>query len=132
MVTGAHLTQEIWQEALSAIRERINGHSYETWFKPLTLDLIEGNRARVSLPNSFFKEWFEEHYLDLLRGALEDLVFTKVDLELVIPDAEGGPARQQPGPREPPVLAVNERTRTVPGRPRDRSLGDWKCLASQR
>ena len=92
MVTGAHLTQEIWQEALSAIRERINGHSYETWFKPLTLDLIEGSRARVSLPNSFFKEWFEEHYLDLLRGALEDLVFTKVDLELVIPDAEGGPA----------------------------------------
>ena len=92
MVTGAHLTQEVWQEAMSAIRERINAHSYETWFKPLTLGLIEGNRVRVSLPNSFFKEWFEEHYLDLLRGALEDLVFTKVDLELVIPDAEGGPA----------------------------------------
>ncbi|HEV8663299.1 MAG TPA: chromosomal replication initiator protein DnaA [Candidatus Methylomirabilis sp.] len=92
MVTGAHLTQEIWQEALSAIRERINGHSYETWFKPLTLSLIEANRARVSLPNSFFKEWFEEHYLDLLKGALEDLVFTKVNLELVISDGEAGPA----------------------------------------
>jgi len=100
MVTGAHLTQEIWQEALSAIRERINGHSYETWFRPLALGPIEGNRARVSLPNSFFKEWFEEHYLDLLKGALEDLVFTKVDLELVIPDTEGGPAPAAPPSRE--------------------------------
>jgi chromosomal replication initiator protein len=100
MVTGAHLTQEIWQEALAAIRERINAHSYETWFKPLILGPIEGNRARVSLPNSFFKEWFEEHYLDLLKAALEDLLFTKVDLDLVIPDGEGEPPLPAPPARE--------------------------------
>ena len=100
MVTGAHLTQEVWQEAMSAIRERINAHSYETWFKPLTLGLIEGNRVRVSLPNSFFKEWFEEHYLDLLKGALEDLIFSKVNVEMVIPESEGGPAPVIAPPRE--------------------------------
>ncbi|MCI0370576.1 MAG: chromosomal replication initiator protein DnaA [candidate division NC10 bacterium] len=100
MVTGAHLTQEVWQEAMSAIRERINAHAYETWFKPLTLGLIEGNRVRVSLPNSFFKEWFEEHYLDLLKGALEDLIFSKVNVEMVIPEGEGGPAPVTAPPRE--------------------------------
>jgi chromosomal replication initiator protein len=100
MVTGAHLTTELWQEALSGIRERITAHAYETWFKPLTLGPIEGSRARVSLPNSFFKEWFEEHYLGLLKGALEDLLFTKVNLELVIPEGEAGPAPTAPPPRE--------------------------------
>ncbi|MFB3816594.1 MAG: chromosomal replication initiator protein DnaA [Candidatus Methylomirabilales bacterium] len=83
---------ELWEEALAVIRSRISRQSFEAWFRPLTLGAAEGTRIQVRLPNRFFKEWFEEHYLGLLRAALEDLMFTKVDLSLVLPDKDNGVA----------------------------------------
>ena len=80
--------REIWDEALSVIRSRISRQSFEAWFRPLTLGSPDGNRIQVLLPNRFFKEWFEEHYLGLLRSALEDLMFTRVEVILLLPEKE--------------------------------------------
>lgn len=94
--------RELWDEALSVIRNRISRQSFEAWFRPLTLGSVEDHRFHVLLPNRFFKEWFEEHYLGLLRSALEDLMFTKVEVQLLLPDkdtAPSGPAREEPTER---------------------------------
>ena len=96
--------RELWDEALSAIRSRISRQSFEAWFRPLTLGEVENHRLHVLLPNRFFKEWFEEHYLGLLRSALEDLMFTKVEVVLLLPEKETSPAllsREEPSPRRP-------------------------------
>ncbi len=87
---GSVTPNELWEEALAVIRSRISRQSFEAWFRPLTLGGVEGNRIQVLLPNRFFKEWFEEHYLGLLRTALEDLMFTKVELTFVLPDKDNG------------------------------------------
>jgi len=84
--TATTSVQDLWEEALSAIRGRVSRQSYEAWFRPLTLGSVDGHRIQVLLPNRFFKEWFEDHYLDMLRSALEDLMFTKVELSLVLPE----------------------------------------------
>jgi chromosomal replication initiator protein len=80
--------RELWDEALSVIRNRISRQSFEAWFRPLSLGAVEDHRIHVLLPNRFFKEWFEEHYLGLLRSALEDLLFTKVEVVLLLPEKE--------------------------------------------
>jgi chromosomal replication initiator protein len=92
-VSNAH---ELWDEALSVIRSRVSRQSFEAWFRPLTLGPTDGNRIQVLLPNRFFKEWFEEHYLGLLRSALEDLMFTKVEVTLVLPEKESPPLAAAP------------------------------------
>jgi chromosomal replication initiator protein len=89
---GSIAPNELWEEALAVIRSRISRQSFEAWFRPLALGGVDGNRIRVLLPNRFFKEWFEEHYLGLLRTALEDLMFTKVELAFLLPDAATGAA----------------------------------------
>jgi len=99
---------ELWDEALSVIRSRISRQSFEAWFRPLTLGTVENHRINVMLPNRFFKEWFEEHYLGLLRSALEDLMFTKVQVNLLLPEKEivsPGPAREEPTERRAPRRA---------------------------
>ena len=99
---------ELWDEALSVIRSRISRQSFEAWFRPLTLGTVENHRINVMLPNRFFKEWFEEHYLGLLRSALEDLMFTKVQVNLLLPEKETvspGPAREEPTERRAPRRA---------------------------
>jgi len=94
--------REIWDEALSVIQNRVSRQSFEAWFRPLNLGPVEDGRINVLLPNRFFKEWFEEHYLGLLRSALEDLMFTKVEVVLLLPDKEASPsalARDEPPQR---------------------------------
>lgn len=108
------LSQEVWQAALSNIQHQLVHHSFETWFRPLTLGSIGDSRLQVLLPNRFFKEWFEEHYIELLRSALEDLLFTRVEIDLMIPNQDLPPpppppevphkrtARRPPPPLRPP------------------------------
>jgi|MudIll2142460700_1097286.scaffolds.fasta_scaffold01007_4 chromosomal replication initiator protein len=102
--------REVWEEALAVIRGRISRQSFEAWFRPLTLGAVEENRVQILLPNRFFKEWFEDHYLGLLRSALEDLLFNKVDIRLVLPDKDAGTVSL--GQDEPAE-------RRAPRRPRD-------------
>jgi chromosomal replication initiator protein len=94
--------RELWDEALSVIRSRISRQSFEAWFRPLSLGPVEDHRIHILLPNRFFKEWFEEHYLGLLRSALEDLMFTKVEVVLVLPETDSlppGAAREEALPQ---------------------------------
>ena len=98
------MSQEVWQAAISNIQRQLIPHSFATWFRPLTVGNISNNRLQVLLPNRFFKEWFEEHYLEFLRSALEDLLFTRVEIELVVPEQEASP---------PPPLKEAPPKRTV-------------------
>jgi chromosomal replication initiator protein len=91
-VETSHPIQEVWEEALTVIRNRVSRQSFEAWFRPLSLGASDENRIQVLLPNRFFKEWFEEHYLGHLRSALEDLLFRKIEIGLVLPDHEAAPS----------------------------------------
>src|SRR3989304_1092977 len=83
--------RERWEEALSVIRSRISRQSFEAWFRPLPLGPVENNRIHVLLPNRFFQEGFEEHYLGRLSSALEDLMFTTAAVPPPLPDKETPP-----------------------------------------
>ncbi len=103
--TASVNAREVWEEALAVIRGRISRQSFEAWFRPLTLGKVEENRMQIHLPNRFFKEWFEEHYLGLLRSALEDLLFNKVEIRLLLPDKDltsPHPASEESGERRAP------------------------------
>lgn len=102
------LSQEVWQAAISNIQQQLVHHSFETWFRPLTLGSIGDSRLQVLLPNRFFKEWFEEHYIELLRSALEDLLFTRVEIDLMVPNQD------LPPPPPPPEVPHKRTTRRPP------------------
>jgi chromosomal replication initiator protein len=87
-VSSVPNAREIWDEALSAIQGRIARQSFDNWFRPLSLESIEGSRIKILLPNRFFKEWFEDHYLAILKTVLEDLMFSSVEVILRVPEQE--------------------------------------------
>jgi chromosomal replication initiator protein len=97
--------REIWDEALSAIQGRIARQSFDNWFRPLGLESIEGSCVTIVLPNRFFKEWFEDHYLAVLKTVLEDLMFSKVEVVLRVPDheAQARTDTKAEGPAKRPV-----------------------------
>ncbi len=105
--------REIWNEALSAIQGRVARQSFDNWFRPLNLESIEGSRVTILLPNRFFKEWFEDHYLAILKSVLEDLMFSRVELILRVSEQDnqdGNNTRVEAAARRPVRRHRNEVT----------------------
>ncbi|MEM9821553.1 MAG: chromosomal replication initiator protein DnaA, partial [Bacteroidota bacterium] len=52
---------------LRTIRRNVNTQSYKTWFEPIRPVRLEKDALTIQVPNKFFYEWLEEHYVSLLK-----------------------------------------------------------------
>lgn len=57
----------IWENCLSTIRQHVNTQSYKTWFEPIRAVNLDNSALTIQVPNRFFYEWLEEHYVSLLK-----------------------------------------------------------------
>ena len=55
-----------WENCLSLIKSKIGVQSFITWFKPIKPIEFKGKTLTLEVPNKFFYEWIEEHYIKLL------------------------------------------------------------------
>ncbi|MCK9301587.1 MAG: chromosomal replication initiator protein DnaA [Bacteroidales bacterium] len=61
----------VWGNCLSVIRDNVSAANYETWFTPIKPIKLENNILTIQVPSSFYYEWLEEHYIDILRKAIK-------------------------------------------------------------
>ncbi len=61
---------ELWNRCLQVIKDNVSEHAFNTWFKPIIPLKYENKTLTVEVPTSYFYEFIEEHYLDLLRSVL--------------------------------------------------------------
>ncbi|MPM21571.1 Chromosomal replication initiator protein DnaA [bioreactor metagenome] len=62
--------KSIWNNCLKVIKDNIDDHSFSTWFAPIKPLKLDGNVLTIQVPSSFFYEWIEEHYIDLLKKTI--------------------------------------------------------------
>ena len=62
--------EQVWQNCLQTIRENVNTQSFKTWFEPIKAVQLTDQILTIQVPNKFFYEWIEEHYISLLRMAI--------------------------------------------------------------
>ena len=77
----------VWGNCLQTIRRNVNQQSFKTWFGPIKPVKLDDNALTIQVPNKFFYEWLEEHYVKLLKttirrelgqnGRLEYQILTK-------------------------------------------------------
>ncbi len=60
----------VWDSCLHAIRKSVNQQSFRTWFEPIRSVRLDGNALTIQVPNKFFYEWLEEHYVSLLKSTI--------------------------------------------------------------
>jgi chromosomal replication initiator protein len=63
--------EEAWVKALDAIEEKVGAQTTELWFKPLKLLNLQNQHLTIEVPNRFFKEWIEDHYLGVIAESTE-------------------------------------------------------------
>jgi len=72
---------EVWNNCLKVIRDNVNPFSYKTWFEPIIPLKLENNVLTIQVPSSFFYEYIEEKYIDLLSKILRKEIGEDAKLE---------------------------------------------------
>jgi chromosomal replication initiator protein len=52
------------------IQKNVSPQSFKTWFEPIKPIRLEGEVLTIQVPNKFFFEWLEEHYVPLLKKSI--------------------------------------------------------------
>lgn len=63
--------EKVWKNCLSLIKDNVNPQSFKTWFEPIKPLKVEDKVLTIQVPSQFFYEWLEEHYVTLLKKALD-------------------------------------------------------------
>ncbi len=63
-----------WGNCLSLIKTRIGIQSFTTWFKPIRPIEYKEKTLTLEVPNKFFYEWIEEHYINLLDEVIKSVL----------------------------------------------------------
>ena len=77
----------VWDSCLRSIRRNMNSQSFRTWFEPIKPVKLEGTSLTIQVPNKFFYEWLEEHYVSLLKTTIRQELGEKGRLEYQIVNA---------------------------------------------
>lgn len=91
---------EVWANCLTYIRSQINVQSFKTWFEPIRPLRLDGKSLLIQVPNRFFYEWLEEHYLSVLRQAIMEQLGEGAQLEYSISKRKTAAKKQEEQPEE--------------------------------
>lgn len=74
----------IWDNCLHTIKKNVNTQSFKTWFEPIKPVQLVDSALTIQVPNKFFYEWLEEHYVALLKKTIRDELGSTGKLEYQI------------------------------------------------
>lgn len=74
----------VWDSCLHKIRNSVNEQSFKTWFEPIRPVKLDGSALTIQVPNKFFYEWLEEHYITNLKDSIRQELGPKARLEYQI------------------------------------------------
>ena len=61
----------VWDNCLHSIKKFVDTQAYKTWFAPIKPIQLTDSSLTIQVPNNFFYEWIEEHYVSLLRTSIK-------------------------------------------------------------
>jgi chromosomal replication initiator protein len=74
--------QERWQKVKERLRAEVGEDVFQSWFKSMELDGLDGATARLSVPTRFLKSWIQSHYIERVLACWQQEVaeIQKVDV----------------------------------------------------
>ncbi|MFN8414785.1 MAG: chromosomal replication initiator protein DnaA [Cytophagaceae bacterium] len=63
--------KSVWNSCLQYIGQCVGEQSFKTWFEPIEPLMLINNVLTIQVPSQFFYEWLEEHYVHVLRKAID-------------------------------------------------------------
>lgn len=82
---------DLWDQVLSKIEQKVSKPSFDTWFKYTVVDSIDqgSNTITVIAPNEFARDWLENRYFSILTETLYELTGAELEARFILPKDEG-------------------------------------------
>ena len=93
-----HLEQ-LWNNVLSKVEQKISKPSFETWLKSTKLLSYKGTNVTIAAPNSFARDWLENHYVHLITGILTELTGEDLLIKFVVQKDQESDDFEIPAPK---------------------------------
>lgn len=74
----------IWNNVLEQIKTRMNPSSFSTWFSPTKQISFQHNVLQIAVPDKYFVNWLEEHYMDNILEIVKTLTGNEVNVNFII------------------------------------------------
>jgi chromosomal replication initiator protein len=83
---------DLLSSILSAVSKRVNQHSFNTWFQPISLATKEASSICLTVPSEMFRDWIINNYFDVLEESLLELGLTgcRISFRVDEPVSVGG------------------------------------------
>jgi len=86
---------DIWAQCLLTLEQRLRPQTFNTWFRPTRVRRLDADGIVIEVPSSYFAEWLESRYLDLLQQVIASVTGSSPPVSFVIPNAQSSAAPQQ-------------------------------------
>jgi chromosomal replication initiator protein len=107
---------ELWNSTLDALRARVGEKTFETWFSRLRLLEVGPDSLEVTVPNRFFKEWFENNYLEEVQATVCDVAKRAYTVALAVDDQPETLQPREPEPEPDPIVTTKTAAPATPPR----------------
>ena len=77
-------TDNLWNEFLDKIKERITPLSYDTWFMDTKLYKLDGGTATIIVPLALHKKHLEENYIDDIEETFNSITGTNFNFKFIL------------------------------------------------
>jgi len=92
-------TTNFWAETLGEIRAGLkNDHTFHIWFDPIKYVAHTSDSITLEVPNTFFKNWLTERYMDIIERAVLKAGGKQLSIEFTVreeSDTRSSPERQE-------------------------------------
>lgn len=80
----AKVKQDIWTDARAVIRKSVPQERFNLWFRNTELVEQDGDTCRIGVPNAFVANWLQEHFGDVVKGALGTITGRDVHVRFIV------------------------------------------------
>src|SRR5690625_2646146 len=77
---------ELWDEILDKMKEKISKPSFETWLKHTEARDFKEDTFYVSVPNEFTKNWLDQRYTQVISALLYEVTGVNLQVKFIIPE----------------------------------------------
>lgn len=81
----------IWHKALEFIQAQVNAENFTTYFEPLHFVELTGNTVQLEVGDAFFRDWIQDHYIDVIRGALLEVAGEVIEVSISVSERTAQP-----------------------------------------
>ena len=77
-------TENIWDQVLSILENKISKDNMETWLKPVRCSAYSHDTITLQIPGKYHQDWITVHFLDIIKQTLSELIGYSVKVDFKI------------------------------------------------